>query len=129
MKCADEIKDVVTIDFSYNGLVDVTTLKDLSRLTRLNLSNNKIKAMTCFATEEAFPALRWLDISFNKFTEWPGFRSPKLDYLNISGNKLEKVNEAWAGHATLRILSAADNKFKNLANFKNCPKLEELYLE
>ena len=28
----------------------------------------------------------------------------------------------------MRIISAKDNKFKNLGNFKNCPKLEELYL-
>lgn len=119
---------MVKIDFSYNGLSDVAALKDLNRLTRLNLSNNKIKNMSCFATEEAFPNLKWLDISNNKFNEWPAFRSPKLDYLNISGNKLEKVNDQWVGSASLRILSAADNKFKSLAVFKNCPKLEELYL-
>jgi len=127
-KSAEEIKDVSKIDFSNNGLTDVATLKDLSRLMRLNLANNKIKSMACFAAEEAFPNLRWLDISNNKFTEWPAFRSPKLDYLNISGNKLEKVNEAWVGHPTIRIISSSDNKLKNLAPFKNCPKLEELYL-
>ena len=69
-----------------------------------------------------------MDISFNKFVEWPAFKCPKLDYLNISGNKLEKINEGWAGHPNLRILSAYDNKFKSLANFKAMPKLEELYL-
>ena len=127
-KSAEEIKEVTLIDFSNNGLADVTPLKDLTRILRLNLANNKIKNMSIFAQEEAFPNLKWLDISFNKFVEWPGFKCPKLDYLNISGNKLEKVNEGWQGHPSLRILSAMDNKFKNLANFKNMPKLEELYL-
>ncbi len=122
------MKDLTKIDFSNNGLADVTSIKDLTRLTRLNLSNNRIKNFSVFATEDAFPALQWLDISNNKFTEWPGFKCPKLDYLNIGGNKLEKVNEGWTGHPTLRIISAKDNKFKNLNNFKNCPKLEELYL-
>lgn len=93
MKSADEMKDMIKIDFSFNGLSDVTALKDLARLTRLNLSNNKIKNVSCFAAEDSFPNLKWLDISFNKFNEWPAFRSPKLDYLNISGNKLEKVND------------------------------------
>ena len=93
MKSADEMRDMVRIDFSGNALADVTALKDLARLTRLNLSNNKIKNVGCFALEEAFPNLKWLDISNNKFNEWPAFRSPKLDYLNISGNKLEKVND------------------------------------
>lgn len=127
-KATEEIKDVTIIDFSNNGLADVTALKDLARLTRLNLSNNRIKNMSVFSTDDVFPNLKWLDISNNKFNEWPGFKCPKLDYLNISGNKLEKVNEGWAGHPTLRIISAADNKFKNLGNFKNCPRLEELYL-
>ena len=127
-KACEEIKDVKMVDFSGNGLADVTSLKDLSRLTKLNLTNNRIKNFAVFATEEAFPNLKWLDISHNKFNEWPGFKCPKLDYLNISGNKLEKVNEGWTGHANLRIISASDNKFKNLANFKNLPKLEELYL-
>ena len=97
-KCADEIKDVVVVDFSSNGLADVTLLKDLSRLTRLNLANNKIKNVSCFSAEEGFPNLKWLDLSFNKFNEWPAFKSPKLDYLNMSGNKLEKINEGWVGH-------------------------------
>lgn len=119
---------IAVVDFSNNGLAEVSLLKDMARLTRLNLANNRIKNMTVFSTEEAFANLRWLDISNNKFNEWPAFKCPKLDYLNISGNKLEKVNEGWAGHATLRIVSAVDNKFKNLANFKAMPKLEELYL-
>jgi len=122
-KAAEEIKDCDRIDFSNNGLQDVSSLKDLTRLTWLNLSNNKIKSMAVFATDDALPNLKWLDISNNKFNEWPAFKCPKLDNLNISGNKLEKVNEAWAGHPNLRILSASDNKFKSLAVFKNCPKL------
>lgn len=69
-----------------------------------------------------------MDISFNKFNEFPAFKSPQLEYLNITGNKLEKVNEGWNGHENLKTLVAADNKFKSLAPFKVMPKLEELYL-
>ena len=127
-KAAEEIKDVTVIDFSNNGLVDVSSLNTLARLTRLNLANNKIKNFAVFAQEDAFPNLKWLDISNNKFTEWPAFKCPKLDYLNIGGNKLEKVSAEWAGHPNLRIISAFDNKLKNLGNFKGMPKLEELYL-
>ncbi len=72
--------------------------------------------------------LKWLDISVNKFGEFPAFKCPKLEHLNISGNKLEKVNEGWTGHENLRKLIASDNKFKSLAPFKAMPKLEELYL-
>jgi len=48
--------------------------------------------------------------------------------LDISYNKLEKVNEGWTGHGSLKVLKSVENKFKNLAVFKNMPKLEELYL-
>lgn len=122
------MKDITVVNFSNNGLADVALLKDMTRLTRLNLSNNRIKNMAVFSTDEAFMTLRWLDISNNKFSEWPAFKCPKLDFLNISGNKLEKVNESWAGHSSLRIICAVDNKFKSLANFKAMPRLEELYL-
>lgn len=84
--------------------------------------------MSVFATDDAFPNLKWLDISHNKFVEFPAFKCPKLEYLNISGNKLEKVNEAWVGHEKLRIISAVDNKFKSLMPFKSMAKLEELYM-
>ena len=45
----EEIKDVAVIDFSNNGLTDVSTLNALTRLTRLNLSNNRIKNFNVFA--------------------------------------------------------------------------------
>lgn len=71
----------------------------------------------------------YLDLSNNKFNELCNFALPKLEYLDISHNKLEKVNEAWAGHPNLKLLNVADNKFKTLAPFKNCPKLQELYIQ
>ena len=104
-------------------------MKDnLTRLVKLNLASNRIKNAGVFAMEDAFQVLKWLDISNNKFTEWPAFKCPKLDYLNFSGNNVDKISNEWTGHGTLRILSAAGNKFKNLALVKNCTRLEELYL-
>lgn len=94
----------------------------------LNLSKNKIKAITLFTIEDLFPNLKWLDVSNNKLTELPGIKLPKLEYLDIGYNKLEKVNEAWTGHPNIRILKSVDNKFKTIAAFKAMPMLHELYL-
>jgi Leucine-rich repeat (LRR) protein len=127
-KAMDEVKDVQNVDFSSNGLADVAPIKDLTKLITLNLSNNRIKNVAVFAMEDCFMSLKWLDISNNKFTEFPAFKCPKLEYLNINGNKLEKVNEAWTGHENLKVVSAVDNKFKSLVPFKSMPKLEELYM-
>jgi hypothetical protein len=54
----------------------------------------------------------------------PAFKLPKLEYLDISYNKLEKVNDGWSGHANIRIFKTIDNKFKSLSQFKAMPKLE-----
>ena len=124
----EEVKDVAEIDFSFNGIVEISPLKDLTNIVHLNLANNRIKNVQIFAMEECFLSLKWLDLSTNKFTEFPAFKCPKLEYLNVSENKLEKVNEAWTGHENLRTLVAVDNKFKSLAPFKAMPRLEKLFM-
>ena len=69
-----------------------------------------------------------MDLSSNKVPEFGAFKLPKLEYLDLSDNKLEKVNEGWAGHASLKVLKCVENKFKNMNVFKAMPKLEELYI-
>ena len=128
-KSMEEVKETRKCDLSLNNIADINPMKDMQQLVHLNLAKNKIKALTLFTNEEAFPNLRWLDVSTNKYVELPAIKLPKLEYLDISYNKVEKVNEGWTGHANLRILKSIDNKFKNLAPFKQMPKLEELYLQ
>ena len=128
-KCVEEAKEVYTCLLSQNNIADPSALKELSNCVRLELQKNKIKTLAVFTTEENFVNLKYLDLSNNKFADLTNFALPALEYLDISHNKLEKVNEAWLGHAKLKYCNAADNKFKSLAPFKNCPKLEELYLQ
>ena len=123
-----EFKMVTKLNLSGNNVVDIQHLTNLVNLTYLDLARNKIKNISVFANEESFPNLRWLDVSTNKFTEFPALKIPKCEYLDISFNKLEKVSEGWTGHENLKIIKSVDNKFKNLAPFRNMPKLEELYL-
>lgn len=116
------------MDLSINSIAECGTLSVCTQLVRLNLAKNKLKSLAVFTVEENFPNLKWLDVSNNKFPDFPAFKCPKLEYLDISYNKLEKVNEAWVGHERLRVIKAIDNKFKTLAPFKKMPKLEELYM-
>jgi len=127
-KCVEEVKDVTEIQLENNGLADIKPLEPMSRLIKLNLSNNKIKGMNIFTNDDSFPNLKWLDVHENKLTEIPALKCPKLEYLDISHNKMEKVNDGWTGHPNIRILKCVDNKYKSLAPFKNMPSLEELYM-
>ena len=92
------------------------------------MARNKIKNIAIFTNEENFLNLRWLDVSSNKYTELVPFKLPKLDYLDISYNRIEKINENWTGHPNVKILKTIDNKFKSLAPFKDMPMLTELFL-
>ena len=124
----EEAKEVYNINLSLNKIADPTALKELPNLIKLDLNGNNIKNISIFTQDEVFPNLKYLNLASNKFTEFPAFKCPKLEYLDVSHNKLEKTNDAWAGHGTLKILKSIDNKFKNLGTFKNMPKLKELYL-
>ena len=123
-----EAKHVQVLDLQNNNIVDVGLVQQLTGLVKLNMGRNKIKNIGMFSNEENFPSLKWLDISNNKYTELVAIKAVKLEYLDISYNKLEKLNESWTGHPNIKIVKSVDNKFKNLAPFKDMPKLEELYL-
>jgi len=123
-----ECVDASDFDLYDNAIVDIKPLDGMLNLVRLDLGNNRIKSFNVFTGEDSFPNLKWLNIANNKPTELPSIKLPKLEYLDVSNNKIEKVNDGWQGHANLRIIKAVDNKFKSLAVFKICPKLEELYV-
>jgi Leucine-rich repeat (LRR) protein len=97
-------------------------------LIKLNVSKNKIKNIAIFGIEENFANLKWLDLSNNKFNELISFKGPKLEYLDLGYNKIEKEG-SWAGHPNLKIFKSVDNKFKSLEFLKDMPKLEEVYIE
>jgi len=123
-----EFKTIQTLDLSNNNIVDVNILQNFEGLVKLNLAKNKIKNVTIFTNENNFLNMRWLDISNNKYTEMPALKLPKLEYLDIGFNRIEKWNEGWAGHPNIVVLKSVDNRFKTLAAFKDMPRLEELYL-
>ena len=72
--------------------------------------------------------MKYLDLSSNKFNEMCALKCPRLEYLDISHNRIEKASEGWQGHPNLKIFKSIENKFRNMKPFKDMPKLQELYL-
>lgn len=131
-KPIEEAKEVLICNLAFNNIKDPAPLNVIKNLVHLDLSKNKVGKLELFigaaGFEEDCANLKWLDLSGNAFKEMPAIKCPKLEYLDISYNKLEKVNEGWVGHASLKVLKSVDNKFKSMAVFKNMPKLVELYV-
>lgn len=94
-KCVEEAKEVYNCHLNQNNIADPSALKELSNLVHLELQRNKIKTLSVFTSEENFTKLKYLDLANNKFTDLTNFALPSLEYLDISHNKLEKVNEGW----------------------------------
>lgn len=61
----------------------------------------------------------------NKISELPAIQCPKLEYLDLSENKIDKF-DSWAGHPTLRTLLLSNNKLKSMAFCQNLPELRHL---
>lgn len=127
-KTIEEAKEVYYCYLTGNNIAEPSPLKELPNLIHLDLSKNKIKSLTVFQSEENLVNLKYLDLNSNQFKEFGAFKCPKLEYLDVSFNKLEKVNDGWTGLPNLRILKSVDNKFKNMNFIKGMPKLEECYL-
>jgi len=67
-----------------NNLTDIKSLETFQSLTYLNVCNNKIKGISIFCVDEAFPNLKWLNLAGNQLKEMPNIKLPKLEYLDIS---------------------------------------------
>lgn len=91
------------------------------------MNRNVIKNLSAFSGEDVFPNLKKLELEENKIGELVPITAPKLEYLNISNNNIDK-SETWAGHPNIKILIATQNKFKNLSVIKDMPALEKAYL-
>lgn len=94
-KTIEEAREVYNMNLCLNNIADPGALKELHNLVHLDLSKNKIKNVSIFTGEDCFLQLKYLDLSSNKFGDFAAFKCPKLEYLDISFNKLEKVNEGW----------------------------------
>lgn len=112
------------IDISFNKLSNMKLFQNLRNLRELNLSNNDIKDFV------ELPSLQVLNVSNNEINgelNFDNFKFPNLEVLDLSGNKLSKVD--MTGLKQLRILKLKNNvNLQHLEIEENSTKLKKLNL-
>lgn len=112
------------IDISFNKLSNMKLFQSLRNLRELNLSNNDIKELV------ELPCVQMLDLSNNDLSgdvNFDDFKFSSLQVLDLSGNKLKKVNIS--NLKELRILKLMNNnELEQLKLEENLPKLKKLNL-
>lgn len=95
---------LIELNVSHNALVSVANFSELVHLTVLDVSHNLIE----FIDADVFlnmVELRYLDVSFNKLSQFPQPPTRDLQYLNIAFNQLAsfQLDQTMSKLNTLRI--------------------------
>ncbi|MBO4698622.1 hypothetical protein J5690_03305 [bacterium] len=81
------------LDISFNGITKVPVLKNVKSLYELYLVGNNITDLTGFADNESFPALRQLELQYNKIENAEPLRKREgLSRLSIYNNCIKDVS-------------------------------------
>ncbi|CAI5647653.1 leucine-rich repeat-containing protein 23 isoform X2 [Oreochromis niloticus] len=115
------------LDLSNNHLADLSPLSSLTQLLWLKVDNN---AVMCFK-EQPFAQLtylQWLSIAMNQLTDVDGLVGPALESLNLTGNRIQRLNGfQYGSFANLVTLELRGNHLETTDGI-NLPHLQQLYL-
>uniref|UniRef100_A0A0N4Z983 LRRCT domain-containing protein n=1 Tax=Parastrongyloides trichosuri TaxID=131310 RepID=A0A0N4Z983_PARTI len=122
------------LDLSGNKLDNIKKdeFKGCKNLLEVRLINNKIRniSSTAFGTHNKIKKLFLQSnaLTSKTITNLKGF--DKLEYLDVSENKIEKIPEFY-GFPTVLTIKMEKNAVTGIkkANFKGCPGLQSLYLD
>uniref|UniRef100_A0A3B4ZEV3 Leucine-rich repeat-containing protein 23 n=1 Tax=Stegastes partitus TaxID=144197 RepID=A0A3B4ZEV3_9TELE len=115
------------LDVSNNHLTDLSPLASLTQLLWLKVDNN---AVACFKGQPfaQLPFLQWLSMAGNRLTDIDGFATPTLEYLNLTGNSIQRMIGFQSDcFANLVILELRGNQLDTTDGI-NLPNLQQLYL-
>lgn len=144
-----KLRKLKTLNISATGIKDLSPLKDLEYLYRLeitdlqlddqvievlamhpnlwsvNLRNNQITSLQVF---ENTPELQELYLSENQIENLePLKRLPKLSYLSLDGNLISDINPLEC-LTSLEFLELNKNQINDISPLQSLTKLQELYL-
>jgi hypothetical protein len=123
--------DLAHLSLSYQNIMDISNLKGMENLRKLQLDNNIIYRISNL---EHLVSLEWLDLSFNQIEKIEGLESlNKLTDLSLYNNHIKEVS-GLEKLIELNVLSLGKNKIKSyesvITYLREIPnKLEVLTLE
>lgn len=128
IQLADGLNSLTAVDLHNNRISSLIITSDINTLTRLDLSHNQLTSPGRIFLYT--PGLTNLDLSDNRI-RWMGtYRSPSLEYLDLSGNLL--ISADWPSlHPGLRHLDLADNRISDLQGLMSpapCQRLQYISL-
>ncbi|KAI1136065.1 protein phosphatases PP1 regulatory subunit sds22 [Hypoxylon sp. FL0543] len=121
----DELTKLTTLDLSFNKIKHIKHIEHLTELTDLFFVSNKISTIDGLST---LTKLRQLELGSNRIREIKNLDSLKnLEELWLAKNKITEL-KGLAGLPKLRLLSIQSNRIKDLSPLRDVPQLEELYI-
>ncbi|KAJ1337948.1 leucine-rich repeat protein SHOC2 [Microdochium nivale] len=109
---------LTSLSIAHNELVGESyigvDILDLTALTELNLSHNRMTSLLPLTTRLRAPKLAKMDVSCNRITTLPVLRDffPSLTILLVNDNHLEDLDDSWI--KGLKIVDARSNDIAHL---------------
>ena len=118
-------KEIKYLDVNTNAIADLSIVGEFSNLLWINASKNQVNSLAVF-NQESLEQLQFLNLSGNKIKALTQITLPSLRRLNLSENEITEVT--WKGHASIEILELRKNKLRKLKGLTNLKNLRQLYV-
>ena len=121
----DDLTELTSLDLSFNKIRHIKNISHLTKLRDLYFVANKISAIDGLST---LTELVSLELGSNRIRELANLDGlTRLEELWIAKNKITSL-AGLASLKSLRLLSAQSNRIRDLDALRDVPSLEELYI-
>ncbi|KAF4450754.1 adenylate cyclase [Fusarium austroafricanum] len=121
----DDLKNLTSLDLSFNKIKHIKHINHLTKLKELYLVANKISKIEGL---EGLDNVTSLELGSNRIREIKNLDSLKaIEELWLAKNKITELT-GLGGMPNLRLLSIQSNRITDLSPLKDVPTLEELYI-